>query len=141
METVRFIKAISIVLLLIGFNSCKGQNTQEEKFKPDVKISVNKDYDKDNNMIRYDSSYSYSYSSSGSFPPDSLFAKLKWPKIHEFGLNSMGYKNPLQTDSLFNFFNSTFLDDKFFNSQNFFDSFYFRNPKELEEKFTKKKNK
>ncbi len=142
MKTIRLSFTTSIVLLLIGFNSCKGQNKQEEKFKPDVKISVNKDFDKDNNMIRYDSSYSYSYSSTGNFPPDSLFSKFKWPEIRKFGGNTLGFKDPFLNDSTinyYNYFNSLFPDDHLFRNDLFYNNFFLRNLRESEERTTDNK--
>lgn len=134
METIRFIKVISVVLLLIRFNSCKGQNKQEKKFEPDVKITVNKEFDKANNMMRYDSSYSYSYSSTGSFPPDSVFSKLSWPKINNFGFSSFEDYPHFQRDSLLDFFNSSFLNERLFKDFDYFNSLHLRNLQELKDK-------
>lgn len=135
METIRLFIGTSLVLLLIGLNSCKAQNKQEEKFKPDVKIEVNKDYDKNNNIVRYDSSYSYSYSSSGSFPPDSIFSKLNWPGIRKFGDNSFGFKDPFMTDSLHHsYFDLLFPDDHFFRNDLFYNNFFLRSIRESEER-------
>ena len=57
--------ALAIVIMLL---SCDGQskreikNQQENSTQPQTEIKVNKEYDKDGNLVKYDSSYSYFYS-------------------------------------------------------------------------------
>ena len=64
---------------------------------PNESWNVNKRYDKDGNIIQYDSSYYYSYSSNGEYLNiDSL--------ISTFGMNNF-FSNPFTIDSTFNFFN------------------------------------
>ncbi|MFL1011535.1 hypothetical protein [Flavisericum labens] len=90
------LKIIPIFLLLI-FN-CTGQEKQKQNnktdIKPDENITVNKEYDDQGNLIKYDSIYSYSYSSNGKLS-DSL--KLQFQK--HFNNHS--------------FFNDSFFDDFF----------------------------
>ena len=74
---------------------------------PNESWNVNKRYDKDGNIIQYDSSYSYSYSSNGEYLNiDSL--------ISTFGMNNF-FSNPFEIDSTFNFFNqrSRMIEDVF----------------------------
>ena len=74
---------------------------------PNETWNVNKSYDKDGNIIQYDSSYSYSYSSNGEYLNiDSL--------ISTFGMNNF-FSNPFIIDSTFNFFNqrSSMIEDIF----------------------------
>lgn len=61
--------------------SCSGQNRQEvrqEASKPDVRISVKTERDKNGRIIRYDSSYSYSYKSRNFSKADSFMTTLPW---------------------------------------------------------------
>ena len=72
---------------------------------PNETWNVNKSYDKDGNIIQYDSSYSYS--SNGEYLNiDSL--------ISTFGMNNF-FSNPFIIDSTFNFFNqrSSMIEDIF----------------------------
>ena len=72
---------------------------------PNESWNVNKRYDKDGNIIQYDSSYSYS--SNGEYLNiDSL--------ISTFGMNNF-FLNPFEIDSTFNFFNqrSRMIEDVF----------------------------
>ena len=55
------------IALSLALSSCNGQAKSENPdqkliSKPQSDISVNKEYDKDGNLIRYDSSYTYYYS-------------------------------------------------------------------------------
>ena len=100
---------------------------------PNESWNVNKRYDKDGNIIQYDSSYSYSYSSNGKYLNiDSL--------ISTFGMNNF-FSNPF-IDSTFNFFNqrSRMIED-IFNEFIQIDSFFndllennFSKPKPKKEK-------
>jgi len=55
------------------------KTNQEAKNKPQTNVKVNKEYDKNGNLISYDSTYSWSYSSSGDNPmvSDSMLNELK----------------------------------------------------------------
>ena len=88
---------------------------------PNESWNVNKKYDKDGNIIQYDSSYSYSYLSNGGYLNiDSL--------ISTFGMNNF-YSNPFEIDSTFNFFNqrSRIIEDvfkEFIQIDSFFNDFF-----------------
>mgnify|MGYP003972198063 FL=1 len=101
---------------------------------PNESWNVNKRYDKDGNIIQYDSSYSYSYSSNGEYLNiDSL--------ISNFGMNNF-FSNPFEIDSTFNFFNqrNRMIEDvfkEFIQIDSFFDDFFddnFSQPKPRKEK-------
>ena len=97
---------------------------------PNETWNVNKSYDKDGNIIQYDSSYLYSYSSNGEYLNiDSL--------ISTFGMNNF-FSNPF-IDSTFNFFNqrSRMIED-IFNEFIQIDSFF---NDLLEDNFSKPKPK
>jgi len=101
-------------------------------FSNSQNISVQREYDKNGNLIRYDSTYVYSWSSDSThhFFPDSAF--LKFSDIHE-----MRERMQEQMQHLFNrdssvnksfhhpFFSDEFFDKDFFdpqfNRRNFFN--------------------
>ena len=91
---------------------------------PNESWNVNKKYDKDGNIIQYDSSYSYSYSSTGEYLNiDSL--------ITNFGINNF-FSNPFDLDSSFNFHNQkSRMMENFFNEfmeiDSFFNDFFYNN--------------
>ena len=99
---------------------------------PNETWNVNKIYDKDGNIIQYDSSYSYS--SNGEYLNiDSL--------ISTFGMNNF-FSNPFIIDSTFNFFNqrSSMIEDifkEFIQIDSFFNDLLddnFSKPKPKKEK-------
>jgi len=89
---------------------------------PNESWNVNKRYDKDGNIIQYDSFYSYS--SNGEYLNiDSL--------ISTFGINNF-FSNPFIIDSAFNFFNqkSHIMDDifkEFIQIDSFFNDLFDNN--------------
>ena len=91
---------------------------------PNESWNVNKKYDKNGNIIQYDSSYSYSYSSTGEYLNiDSL--------ITNFGINNF-FSNPFDLDSSFNFHNQkSRMMENFFNEfmeiDSFFNDFFYIN--------------
>ena len=95
-------KLIFLVLLLIiisnsFFSQIEVYVDTTKTESPNESWNVNKRYDKDGNIIQYDSSYYYSYSSNGEYLNiDSL--------ISTFGMNNF-FSNPFTIDSTFNFFN------------------------------------
>ncbi|UKM63703.1 hypothetical protein GSB9_00248 [Flavobacteriaceae bacterium GSB9] len=99
------LKIIPLFSLLIFFN-CSGQEKQNKIAQnstiPDENITVNKEYDENGNLVKYDSIYSYSYSSSGKLN-DSL--KMEFEKH---------FKNK-------NMFNDAFFNDFFGEKTNLQD--------------------
>ena len=102
---------------------------------PNESWNVNKKYDKNGNIIQYDSSYSYSYSSTGEYLNiDSL--------ITNFGINNF-FSNPFDLDSSFNFHNQkSRMMENFFNEfmeiDSFFNDFFYNN---FSQPVPRKKNK
>ena len=101
---------------------------------PNETWNVNKSYDKDGNIIQYDSSYSYSYSYNGEYLNiDSL--------ISTFGMNNF-FSSPFEIDTTSNFFNqrSRMIEDvfkEFIQIDSFFNDFFddnFSKPKPKKEK-------
>ncbi|GAB7088238.1 hypothetical protein [Marinifilum fragile] len=117
-------------ILLLTFTSF-GQNT-ESKNLPKKDIKVNKEYDKDGNLIRYDSTYVYFWSSDSThqFQNDSAFLnRMDMSRMHKrmqeqlsrfFGPDSLRQKNNRHP-----FFSDDFFNDDFFDN-NFLDSTMFR---------------
>jgi hypothetical protein len=106
----------ALLILLLLITECTAQSEKSESDKklkttPDIQINVNKQTDKNGNIIRYDSTYSYAYSSENT--GDSTWAQFE---------RKMNSGNPL-------FIRPQFLslfknDSLFFNSQDqFFRSF------------------
>jgi hypothetical protein len=94
-----------ITVVAIIFNSCNAQKKGNKKNNDNVKnipktnIVVNKEYDDNGDLIKYDSVYTYYYS------------------------NIEG--NPKLEDSILNKFKSTFNDKYFFSNEPFFDNLFF----------------
>lgn len=74
---------ISVTLIL---NSCNGQEKELKSDKlgalknaPKEDVKVNKEYDEDGNLIKYDSTYTYFYSNieNDSIAEDSIFTNFK----------------------------------------------------------------
>lgn len=135
----------SFFLILILLISISGfSQNQKTKKQPNENVKVNKEYDEDGNLIRYDSTYVYTWSSDSSmqFHPDSSiffqpdFEMIKkqmqehmnsFFKTDSISGNRFGY--PFDLDE---FFDDEFLGRRFFNhdsisnapnSTNFFKDF------------------
>ncbi len=76
-----------MLVILVSLNSCNGQKENEnnttdnslETIKPKTNVKVNKVYDDNGNLIRYDSIYTYYYSNveDDSLMNDSIFSSFK----------------------------------------------------------------
>lgn len=103
------------IAIILGVYLCIGQSRKTDKFsvskqlktendsinRPQENIKVNKEYDKNGNLISYDSTYSYSYSSS-----------------------SMDEMDPQKKDSLLNEFKSFFKESGSMCGDSFFNDFF-----------------
>lgn len=97
------------VAVSLIFSGCNGQEVKKDKNtsdttlisgnQPKEDIKVNKEYDKDGNLIRYDSTYTYYYS------------------------NIEG--NKIAADSIFNNFRNMFEDNYPFSTKPYFDNLFF----------------
>ena len=115
-----------VLLAFAIFTSCEGQTKKknksgetisthtEEKGNPKVDIKVNKHYDKNGNLVSYDSTYSSYYSSrkGDKILLDSMFKEFKPGFSQQF---------PLLNDKHFNelFFNDSLLYNDFFHNDFF----------------------
>ncbi|MCG6191128.1 hypothetical protein [Maribellus maritimus] len=83
---------ITIGFLLFSWQLFAQVNT--DKKNPDKQIIVNKKYDKNGNLIQFDSTYVHQWSSDStfqfSFPENDFFAGNDFPNIDDFFKNFMG---------------------------------------------------
>lgn len=118
--------ALAIVIMLL---SCDGQskrenkNPQEISNQPQTEIKVNKEYDKDGNLVKYDSTYSYFYSNieGDSVLRDSIFRDFK----SQFNQQYLFSKDPFFNDFFFidsllpfDFYRDDFFSTRFKNNMN-----------------------
>lgn len=106
--------------------SCNGQNNEANKEKPKEKTveqpkgtwRVNKEFDENGNLIKYDSIYSWSsdgkYDDLTLLDKDSLLQSFKSKFFSDFSyLKNQGFDDVFAQDSLFS---KNFFNDDFFNS-------------------------
>ncbi len=95
---------VFVIALSLAFQGCNGQKKEENttitKNAPQTEIKVNKEYDKNGNLVRFDSSYSYYYS------------------------NVAG--DTVLQDSILNAFKAHFNQHYFFSNEPFFNDFFFQ---------------
>ena len=120
MNKLKFLVLFFLIISNSSFSQLEVYIDTIKNDSPNESWNVNKSYDKDGNIIQYDSSYSYSYSSSGeNLNIDSL--------ISTFGINNF-FSSPFELDSTFNFFNqrSRMIEDvfkEFIQIDSFFNDF------------------
>jgi hypothetical protein len=107
------------VAVLLGVINCQAQVKEENTAKgdenPKTNITVNKEYDDQGNLIKYDSTYSYSYSNTDadSLSDDSIFNVFRDQFNHRFNFSEDPFfKDFFFQDSVMN--DTDFLDDDFF---------------------------
>ena len=121
------------IVVFLGYLNCNGQiadnGIDKGKNSPKKNIKVNKEYDDQGNLIRYDSTYSYSYSSmdNDSIPADSIFSMFRDHFNHQFGFS----EDPFFKDF---FFQDSLMKDDFFNDD-FFMKRFRENMKQMDELF------
>jgi hypothetical protein len=120
------------MLLFMGLTGCdaqkSGKDNQNEKKsdRPDVDIKVNREYDEDGNLIRYDSTYTYVYSNiDGDIQlRDSVFSEFMAHFNKQFGFKDDPFFNDLFfTDSLlqYDFYKKDFFHDRFSDNLEWID--------------------
>jgi hypothetical protein len=110
-------------LIFTGCNGQKNKNTKDTsgKKQPETNIIVNKEYDEDGNIIRYDSTYSSYYSNieNNQFVEDSIFNSFRnhFNERYSFS-NDPFFNNIFFEDSLlnFDFYKKDFFKDRFNNN-------------------------
>ncbi|RLD59514.1 MAG: hypothetical protein DRJ01_11210 [Bacteroidetes bacterium] len=118
----KWILFIAVTLIL---SSCNGQEKQIKndklsgfKNEPKEDIRVNKEYDKDGNLIRYDSTYTYFYSNieNDSITEDSIFNNFKklfylqYPFSHKSYFNDLFFEDSLMK---YDFYKKDFFTERF----------------------------
>ena len=123
------------LLLLTGITGCNAQrapkdgdreNADTVKVQPDVNIKVNKEYDENGNLIRYDSTYTYIYSNiDGNVQlQDSVFNEFMQHFNEHFGLSEDPFfNNFFFNDSLlkYDFYKKDFFHDRFLENRDWID--------------------
>lgn len=108
------------VAIFLGLINCWGQNKEKDTVminQPNTDIKVNKEYDDNGNLIRYDSTYSYSYSSDGT---DSLMSDSVMNIFKEhFNKQFLSSDDPFMKDFFFpdSISKDDFFDDDFFTKR------------------------
>jgi hypothetical protein len=111
-----------VIAVFLGYINCNGQivndDTANGKNNPKTDIKVNKEYDNQGNLIRYDSTYSYSYSNIGTdtILNDSIFNQFRDQFHHQFLFS----EDPFFKDF---FFQDSIMKDDFFNDDFFMKRF------------------
>lgn len=131
---------MSVLILILS--ACKnGQNKEKDKIadkkeimsdslqNPKTNIKVNKEYDDDGNLIRYDSTYSSFYSNIDidKAKADSIFNKFK---------SDFNFRYPFSTKPYFDdlFFNDSLLKYDFYK-KDFFDKRFNMNMRHMKDMF------
>ena len=119
----KYMMFFSITLFFVS-NMCKAQirenemGNSEKSAIPKTDIKVNRQYDENGNLIKYDSTYSYSFSNFGndSIMNDSIFRNLN--NVFFFS-DPPSFNNQFFQDSLFNndFFRKDFFSTPFFDPE------------------------
>lgn len=116
------ILCIAVILILSGCNAQEKQNKKDklnfEKNAPKEDIKVNKEYDKDGNLIKYDSTYTYFYSNIEKNPilEDSIFSDFREIFDKNFPFSYKPYFHDLFfEDSLmrYDFYKKDFFSERF----------------------------
>lgn len=129
---------LGVSLFLSVLVGCKGQVTDKtgsnkldtiNKIEPKTNIKVNKEYDENGNLIRYDSTYSYYYSNieGDSLLRDSVFNKFRNFFHEEYNFSDEPFFNNLFfQDSLlkYDFYNNDFFIKRFKNNQMQMNDFF-----------------
>ncbi|HBK71184.1 MAG TPA: hypothetical protein DDZ39_05925 [Flavobacteriaceae bacterium] len=129
-------KIILFISFAVILSSCNAQTKKEKeiatnKEKPKGNYKVNKEYDENGNLIKYDSIYTYYYSNvdKEEMRNDSVFKKIN---EHLKGID------PLNNDSFFKeFFNQENLNEDDFFSEDFFSG-NLNNNQEMMQKMMKR---
>ena len=126
---------IMFVALLILSACTHGQSVKKNELKkdsitkPETKIKVNKEYDDEGNLIRYDSTYTSFYSNieKNNALADSMLKEFKLDFRHHFPYSNKPYFNDL-------FFNDSLLKYDFYK-HDFFHKRYKMNFDKMERMF------
>lgn len=119
------LKWVYIIAVTLILYSCNGQEKRVENDKlsdvinaPKEDIKVNKEYDKDGNLIRYDSTYTYFYSKIEKKPfiEDSIFNNFRnmfdtnYPFLYKPFFNDLFFQDSLMK---YDFYKEDFFTERF----------------------------
>ncbi len=127
---------ISLFLSFMVLYGCKGQNNEEANNtsketinQPQTEVKVNKEYDENGNIVKYDSTYSYYYSNiDGDFLlEDSIMSNFK---------NHLNINFEFSSDPFFDdfFFQDSLMQYDFYNND-FFIERYRKNHEKMNDLF------
>ena len=123
-----------VLAFLLSLSSCNGQSGKGKKDTsaknaPKTDIKVNKEYDKNGNLIRYDSTYSSYYSNilNDSVLGDSIFNNFKSKFNQKYLFSQQPYFNDF-------FFQDSLLKYDFYKND-FFSNRYKNNMQRMDELF------
>lgn len=118
----------------MGLNSCNGQEQDKSgalplKSQPKTNIKVNKEYDKNGNLIKYDSTYSYYYSNieGDTLLRDSIFDQFRTHFNQKYFFSEEPFFHDLFfQDSLlnFDFYKNDFFSKRFHNNMEHMDRLF-----------------
>lgn len=121
------------VMLTIGLSSCHGQERKKmvmkDQNKPQTHIKVNKQYDKNGNLVKYDSTYSYYYSNikKDSVARDSIYRQFRRFFNNKYDFSEEPYFHDLFfQDSLlkYDFYKKNFFQKRFQNNMAHMDKLF-----------------
>lgn len=125
-----FITVIALSLTFLGCNGQKVENKkQPEANSPQTNINVKKEYDKNGNILSYDSTYSYYYSSikNDTVKRDSIYELFKNQFNQKYFFSSEPYfHNFFFQDSLlkYDFYKKDFFTNRYRNNMSKMDSLF-----------------
>lgn len=135
-KTIIMTRAVNLAIALsITLSSCNGQSkkvenkTMIDSVAPQTNIVVNKEYDQDGNLIRYDSTYSYYYSNieGDTILGDSILSNFKSHFNEKYFFSDQPYfKNFFFDDSLmwYDFYKKDFFYNRFRNNMERMNSLF-----------------
>ncbi|MBN2349086.1 MAG: hypothetical protein JXJ22_09625 [Bacteroidales bacterium] len=136
MKTIIISSTFCLFFLWSGTIMVLAQNNNQ----PRIKTDVNREYDKNGNLTRFDSTYSYSWSSNGEIP-DSIMQQLhnfgfhfEFPDFeHSFPFNLNSNTFPEEFGN--NFFSYNDSLGSFYNADSIWQNFYYTNNDSLIKKY------
>jgi hypothetical protein len=127
------LRIIYILAIIMTFTSCNGQTKNKDNLSknnlPQTNIKVSKEYDKNGNIVRYDSTYSSYYSDikGDSLLRDSIFHNFTDHFNEKYFFSEHPYfKDFFFQDSLlkYDFYKKDFFYDRFRNNMERMDSLF-----------------
>jgi len=128
-------RGFTAIIISVALISCNGQTKSQETVSkadtnaPHTDIKVKKEYDKNGNLVKFDSTYSYYYSNikNNSRLRDSIFNNFKDQFNHKYFFSKDPFFNDFFfSDSLlkYDFYKKDFFLGRFRNNMNRLDSLF-----------------